>query len=188
MSTKVLLLTPDYLPLKVISWQRAVVMYFNRKVEILETYDEDISSPSTSIKAPAVVVLRKGFSGVKRAVKFSRTNVFTRDGYRCQYCGVEKKPHQLNYDHVVPRQQGGRTVWENIVAACYSCNGRKANRTPEQAGMKLLRRPVRPKTLPLAHPKLNLADIPEAWAAYCKAMGIEHTDEPVGDDVEGMVA
>jgi 5-methylcytosine-specific restriction endonuclease McrA len=181
MSAKVLLLTPDYMPLKVITWQRAVVMYFNRKIDVLETYDEDISSPTVSIKAPAVVVLRKGFVGAKRAVKFSRTNVFARDQYRCGYCGQEKKTSQLNYDHVIPRHQGGKTEWSNIISSCYPCNLKKANRTPEQAGMKLRHPPVRPKYLPVSAPRLNLTEIPEAWAAYCKHVGVEHTDEECVD-------
>ena len=86
---------------------------------------------------------------MKRGVKFSRNNVFARDDFRCQYCGARKSARELNYDHVVPRVQGGKTVWENIVASCYDCNGMKRGRTPEQAGMKLLRAPVKPRSLPM---------------------------------------
>jgi hypothetical protein len=82
------------------------------------------------------------------------------------YCGEPKKMLELNYDHVVPRDQGGRTVWENIVASCYKCNERKRNRTPEQAGMKLLRRPYKPKTLPMVGPRFDPKDIPANWLQY----------------------
>jgi hypothetical protein len=82
------------------------------------------------------------------------------------YCGTPKKMLELNYDHVIPRDQGGRTVWENIVASCYPCNERKRNRTPEQAGMKLLRKPYKPKTLPMVGPRFDPKDIPANWLQY----------------------
>ena len=170
---RVLLLTPAYAPHRVISWERAVVMLWNDKVEVVEEYEEELRSPSRSIKMPAVVRLKKPFWGLKRAVKFSRHNVFTRDGFRCQYCGSPKRMGELNYDHVVPRHLGGRTVWENIVAACYPCNARKGNRTPEQAGMKLLTRPHRPKSLPLSVPRFDPRDIPASWAEYCKSYFVD---------------
>ena len=72
----------------------------------------------------------------------------------------------LNYDHVIPRRLGGGTDWENIVTCCYPCNDHKAGRTPEQAGMKLLKRPIRPKSLPMVNPILPLHDAPDAWRDY----------------------
>ena len=72
----------------------------------------------------------------------------------------------FTYDHVTPRKQGGETKWDNIVAACRSCNDKKGARTPEQAKMKLLRKPFRPKTLPLAQPVLSLRRIPAEWEPY----------------------
>ncbi len=77
--------------------------------------------------------------------------------------------HELNYDHVVPRVQGGKTVWENIVTACsgsHACNAMKGGRTPAQAGMKLLKKPTKPKTLPLTQPLIGLTHVPELWRAY----------------------
>lgn len=171
MSTRTLLLNSWMMPHKIISWQDAITMMFLDKVEVIEAYDEEITSPTTSIRMPAVVRLKKAVGSVKRGVKFSRVNVFTRDGYRCQYCGDKKKPHELNYDHVIPRVHGGKTVWENIVTACYPCNNRKRNRTPEQAGMTLLTRPVKPKTLPLAPVLLDAKKVPEAWSVYCGSLG-----------------
>jgi 5-methylcytosine-specific restriction endonuclease McrA len=166
---RVLVLTPSFVPHKVVSWERAITMYFCRKVEIVDSYDEDLRSPSMTMKMPAVVRLTKTPSGIKRSVKFSRLNVFTRDGFRCQYCGSPKRLGELSYDHVVPRHCGGRTTWENIVSCCYPCNHRKANRTPEQASMRLLRAPVRPKTLPLMPPRFDPRDVPPIWAEWVKA-------------------
>jgi 5-methylcytosine-specific restriction endonuclease McrA len=166
---RVLVLTPSFLPHKVITWERAVVMFFSGKVEIVDSYEEELRSPSITMKMPAVVRLKNTPSAVKRSVKFSRVNVFTRDGFRCQYCGSPKRMAELNYDHVTPRHLGGRTTWENIVSSCYPCNSRKANRTPEQAGMKLRQKPYAPKTLPVAPPRFDPRDVPPVWADYVRS-------------------
>jgi 5-methylcytosine-specific restriction endonuclease McrA len=94
-------------------------------------------------------------------------NVLARDGFRCCYCGQTKSARELNYDHVVPRHQGGRTVWENIVAACFACNSKKANRTPVQAGMKMHFRPHKPQVLPMRTPLiLDKNPIPTQWVPF----------------------
>ena len=167
---RVLLLSQSYVPHKVISWQRAVLLWFANKVEVLESYDEDLRSPSVTLKMPAVIRLLRPVARVRRSIKFSRMNVFARDFYCCQYCGQTKRTNELNYDHVVPRHQGGKTNWENVVSSCYACNSRKRNRTPEQAGMRLLRRPSRPAVLPVKPPQLEPQDIPPAWAEWCREL------------------
>lgn len=89
--------------------------------------------------------------------------------HNCQYCGVKLPMSQLEYEHVVPRVQGGKTVWDNIVMACTDCNSRKAGRTPEQAGMTLLSIPRKPKTLPMHAPFLDADNIPSEWAPFVTA-------------------
>lgn len=170
---RVLVLTQSYVPHKVVSWERAVTMFFSNKVDIVESYDEELRSPSLTMQMPAVVRLRRAVSGMKRSVKFSRVNVFTRDGFRCQYCGTPQRMSGLNYDHVVPRHHGGKTTWDNVVSSCYPCNSRKANRTPEQASMKLLRRPYRPATLPVMGLRFDPRDIPAPWAEWCRAYFVD---------------
>ena len=167
MSTQTLLLTPWMTPHKIVSWKTAITLFFLEKVDVLEEYDEAISSPSVTLRAPAVARLKRPFGGVKRGVKFSRVNLFTRDAFRCQYCGQRKAPRELSYDHVVPRHKGGKTLWENIVAACHPCNSHKGSRTPAEAGMRLLRKPYRPKTLPLSILAIDSRSIPEIWSPYC---------------------
>ena len=156
-------------PHKIISWQRAVVLVVLGKAEILEEYDETLGP--VDFKTPAVVRLTKGHATQKLVVRFSRINVFTRDGFRCQYCGVKKEMRELNYDHVVPRVRGGKTEWENIVTSCYACNDRKGSRTPEEAGMKLLRKPIKPKSLPLTSAfRVDASEIPPIWHPFCQAV------------------
>ena len=171
MTAQTLLLTPWMMPHKIISWQTAVTMSYLGKVDVLEEYDEVIRSPSIAIKAPAVVRLKRSIGGMKRGVKFSRINVFARDEFRRQYCGTRRQAHELNYDHVVPRVQGGKTGWENIVTSCYECNSRKRGRTPDQAGMRLLRSPVKPKALPITTVITVIPRdgkrVPSAWSSYC---------------------
>ena len=169
MNTQTLLLTPWYRPHKVVSWQKAITMLFTGDVEVVDEYLETIRSPSISMRVPAVVRLTRAMRSAKRCVKFSRVNVLARDGHRCQYCGEKKPTGELNYDHVVPRSQGGRTDWDNIVTSCYACNLRKRNRTPEQAGMRLLSLPVRPKTLPLGEAVLDSRSVHPTWQPYVRA-------------------
>ena len=164
---RTLLLSPWMAPHKIISWERAVVLWTLEKIDVLEEYDVEIRSPSVAMRTPAVVRLRKAGSTTKHAVRFSRINVYTRDGFRCQYCGERKEMRDLNYDHVVPRMRGGKTVWENIVTCCYACNDRKGSRTPAEAGMTLRRKPFKPSSLPVT-PVLPMrrVEMPEAWLPY----------------------
>jgi 5-methylcytosine-specific restriction endonuclease McrA len=171
---RTLLLMPWMDPHKVITWERAVVLVVLGKVDVLEEYDEAIRGPSLELRTPAVVRLKKARRATKHVVRFSRVNVYTRDGFRCQYCGEKREMRDLNYDHVVPRVRGGKTVWENIVTSCYACNDRKGSRTPAEAGMKLLRKPFKPNSLPVT-PALRVtrSDMPEVWLPYCSRLGSE---------------
>jgi 5-methylcytosine-specific restriction endonuclease McrA len=170
-------LSQSYEPIKAISWQRAVTLLTLGKVEVLEEYDGFVRSSTIVIKIPAVVRLLRAFRRHKKPVKFSRINIFARDGYRCQYCGVEKKVAELTYDHVIPRYQGGKTVWTNIVTACDKCNLRKGGRTPEQAGMRLLSTPVQPKWMPSMTITVSTRSVPDAWMDYLYWTGELDNDE-----------
>lgn len=161
-----LMLTNDYAPLKVISWQRAIELLTIGKVEVVEEYDQEIRSAYLVIKIPAVVRLLKRFRRVKKPVKFSRVNIYARDNYTCQYCMKRKSVHELTYDHVIPKSQGGKTTWTNIVSACGDCNGKKAGRTPEQARMKLHTKPVQPTDMPAVYIKVSKTSVPDAWRDY----------------------
>ena len=163
---RTLVLTQSYEPLKVISWQRAITLLTLGKVEVIEEYDRDIHSTRLVFKCPAVIRLLNAFKRHKKPVKFSRVNIFARDHYKCQYCGTRGKLADLTYDHVTPTCQGGKTVWKNIVTACYDCNARKRDRTPQQANMKLLCKPVQPRWVPAMTIRINQKHAPDAWASY----------------------
>ena len=157
----VLLLNASYEVIGTISWQRAVTLGFLGKVEVVEIYDAQVKGVNVSIDLPSVVRLRK-YARQERKARFSRTSVYRRDGYECQYCGNGFDGSDLTLDHVNPRSKGGKTDWTNIVAACRPCNARKADRTPEQAKMKLRSQPARPMSVDSALP----AHVHPTWEAY----------------------
>ena len=144
-----LLLNATYEPLRVVPWRKAITLWSQGKVEIVAVYDREIRSVSFSIKLPSVIRLLRRIRVRRRTdyVPFSRANIYARDHYKCQYCGVHFSAADLTFDHVVPVALGGRKDWENIVTCCITCNRRKGGRTPEQAGMHLIRHPRRPEKL-----------------------------------------
>ncbi len=136
----------------------------------LARQEECITTVSRRLKIPRVLVLTAFEKLPAIRVRFSRLNIYARDHDTCQYCGRHRRRSELNLDHVKPRSQGGRTCWENVVCSCIECNLKKGGRTPEQAGMRLKREPIRPRWTPLLRgpvrteayqdwlPFLNLAD------------------------------
>lgn len=109
---------------------------------------EAVQTISLRIRVPRIILLLFFDRLPAKEVKFTRHNVFERDRNTCQYCGHRFDRSELNLDHVVPRQLGGQTQWTNVVCSCVDCNRRKANRTPEQAGMRLIRKPKKPRWRP----------------------------------------
>ncbi|MCB2044994.1 MAG: HNH endonuclease [Novosphingobium sp.] len=130
----------SYYPLSLWPWQTSIKAVFLERVDILATYERQVHSPSLDMKIPSVIALRQ-YVRPSEFPAFTRFNVFLRDRFCCQYCG---SPKQLTFDHVVPRRLGGKTTWENVATACAPCNMRKGGRTPEQAHMPLIVRPIRP--------------------------------------------
>jgi 5-methylcytosine-specific restriction endonuclease McrA len=163
---KTLLLNITYEPLRVISWQKAITLLTLGKVEVVEEYDQEIRSVTFSIKLPAVVRLLRLVKWREGPVKFSRRNIYERDRGECQYCGKDLARHEITYDHVIPKSQGGDTTWENVVTCCLKCNGKKGGRTPKQAGMKLRMRPKRPHWNMSVRLTIGLKQAPKSWRDY----------------------
>lgn len=130
----------SYYPLSLWSWQDAIKAVFLDRVNIIATYDTEVSSPSFSMKLPSVICL-KTYVKPQAYPAFTRFNVFLRDRFACQYCGER---HELTFDHVIPRCKGGQTEWENIVAACAKCNFHKGSKMPAEAKMWPKHKPVMP--------------------------------------------
>jgi 5-methylcytosine-specific restriction endonuclease McrA len=162
-----LVLNRKWRPVNVTTVVRALVLLWNRAARAVEPeeyrlYDWDdwaalgpvegrpcIRTSRQRLRVPEVIGLTNYDRLPGTSVTFSRRNVARRDHYTCQYCGDQPGAGAITIDHVVPRSRGGASCWTNCVAACDACNARKADRTPEQAGMRLRRRPARPEWKPL---------------------------------------
>ncbi len=143
--TKVLLLNSDGRPLNICTWKRALLLLIKGKAryaQAIQNIEDFITVDKTLI--PKVIKLTYNLAVPNTELPFCRENILIRDNYTCQYCGVKLTATELTLDHVYPKSRLGPEIWENMVACCKDCNQRKANRTPREAGMKLLRRPYRP--------------------------------------------
>ena len=126
--------------------------------------DPHVRGVSFRMRVPEVVVLVDFDERPALRVPFSRRNLFLRDEHRCQYCGVRGPTGELSIDHVVPRSRGGTSTWTNCVLACHACNVRKGSRTPNEAGMRLMRRPLRPRWSPYL--SLHLSRGRRSWDRF----------------------
>ena len=165
---RVLVLNRLWQPVNIVGMRRALSLVFRGRASVLHLVDGDqrvfpadawvelstrrppppasaIRTPRLDLIPPRVVLLGEYDRVPRRDIRFSRRNVYLRDAHTCQYCGRRYPEEELNLDHVVPRDRGGVTNWDNIVTACIRCNARKANRLPTQAGMELRRAPQRPR-------------------------------------------
>ncbi|MHA1107641.1 MAG: HNH endonuclease [Alphaproteobacteria bacterium] len=135
----------SYFPLSLWAWQDAVKAVFLDRVNIVSGYDDEVHSPSLSMRLPSVIAL-KSYIPISRRPAFTRFNVFLRDRFSCQYCGDDFPAHDLTFDHLIPRSRGGGTAWTNVVTACSTCNLRKSNRLPKETGMYPRTNPYQPST------------------------------------------
>jgi 5-methylcytosine-specific restriction endonuclease McrA len=193
----VLVLNRFYMAVHVVSVRRAMVLLYRELSEVIHVdeghyhnYDFDawlelsefifaeseqslehgdwLRSVNFSILVPRVIRLTYYDKVPKLTLRFNRRNLFARDQNTCQYCGHSHAVGHLSFDHVLPRSRGGKTTWENVVCCCLKCNGRKGDREPEEAGMQLIRKPIRPRQNPLLTVKL---DNPKygVWKTFLKS-------------------
>jgi 5-methylcytosine-specific restriction endonuclease McrA len=142
--------------------------------------EDVVHTVSFKIRIPRVILLLFFDRLPHKEVKFTRHNIFERDRNCCQYCGKRFDRRELNLDHVIPRDRGGTTTWENIVCACIPCNTRKANRTPAEAGMHLIKKPKRPKWRPFVN--VTIASVAhDSWKHF---LDLAYWNVELGEDVE----
>ena len=166
-----LLLSAAHEPLRIISWQKAVTLFFLGKVDILESHGQVLHSPTHTMHLPAVVKLNRYIRPYPRKVKFSRQNLYYRDNYTCQYCNRHFPTSQLTYDHVIPRSKGGKTSWTNVVTACVRCNLKKGNKLLHQLNLNLLKEPSEPNWLPVFTAHIQPDSAPPVWRNYLQTAG-----------------
>ena len=184
LNTKVLVLNRSYLPIHITVVRRALSLLYQGIAHAVDeqyrTFDfaswadlaaeEDrIGLVDRAIRVPRVILLQ-GYDRIpRRYVRFSRFNIYARDGNRCQYCGRQFPRTELNLDHVVPRSRGGMSAWENVVCSCHRCNRLKGGRTPAEAGMRLVRQPRRPQWTPFMTETFSLRRYKE-WKPFLSAV------------------
>lgn len=177
---QVLVLNRHYQPVNVTNVRRAFIMLY---LDLARAVDKDYSvfdfdawarlaprgetlrSVSREFRVPRVIVLQTYDRMPIGQIRFSRGNVFVRDSYTCQYCQRTLRPTDLNLDHVLPKSRGGGTSWENVVTSCIPCNLKKGRRTPEEANMRLAKKPERPRFSALVRQPFNSPRITE-WQPY----------------------
>lgn len=190
-SRRVLVLNRNWQAVNIVGVRRAFTLLWQDHARVINTFDSQFPVLSTAewlefselaasrnlpyaewvrtirrgILLPKVLILNEFDRLPVSEIKFNRQNVFERDNYTCQYTGRVFKAKDLTLDHVIPRERGGRTSWENIVTCCREINARKANRLPHEAGLRLIRKPARPKWRPFAAIAAG-SDIDGSWAQF----------------------
>ena len=167
----VLLLNQNYEPLNVCPARRALVLLDKGKAELLENGVGYIYTSTRKLELPSVVRLMYFVRRPLPLRRLTRRELFQRDRFQCQYCGI--KTRDLTLDHVLPRVRGGKHTWDNVVAACKACNHRKASHTPTEAGMALNTKPSPPSTSPY-YPVLPYLDQRREWRKFVPANLLEN--------------
>jgi 5-methylcytosine-specific restriction endonuclease McrA len=191
LSSSVLVLNRFYMAVHVVNVRRAVGLLFRELAEVIhfeegqyanynfeswreisalrasykQQHEDWIRAINFELQAPRVIRLLFYDRVPRQTLRFNRRNLFARDGNHCQYCGKTFPTSELSLDHVVPRSRGGDTTWENVVCSCVACNVRKGGRTPQEAHIKLIRPPVKPKRSPLLSVKLDNPKY-ESWKTF----------------------
>ncbi len=196
LETNVLVLNRFYMAVRVINVRRAFTLLYRNCAEVIEneygqyaSYDFDswcelsqltclekhegedyIQTANSELRVPRILRLTRFDRMPAQTLRFSRKNLFARDDHTCQYCGKSEPVHKLSLDHVIPRSYGGPTTWENIVCCCLRCNNRKGGRTPQEARMKLLTKPQKPRLNPVM---VQSAEDPryECWKTFLPVAG-----------------
>ena len=188
-----LVLNKLYIPLHIISWKRSVSLLYQGIAKSLdqdmipyeyndwieycnlpgfdETYYKYVHSSTVSIAIPDILVLKNYDRLPRRDTKYTRENLFHRDSYKCAYCGKKFKKGELTVDHILPRSKGGKNDWKNTITSCKPCNNIKADRTPEQARMKLLYMPREPKWADSFSKTRSNPSIRPNWIKFLDAIG-----------------
>ncbi len=164
LKNKVLVLNQSYEPISICSVKKAILLLFLTKAELIAKRDGIVlNSVHSKVPLPSIIRLSRYINIPHKKIDLSRKNILRRDGFKCQYCGTTSG--NLTVDHIIPKSRGGTDSWDNLVTACISCNNKKGNRTPEEAGMKLLAKPRKPNHIIFIKSFIGSA-IDNEWKPY----------------------
>jgi len=157
----------SYYPLSLCSWQVAIKAVFLKRVSVIENYEKEVHSPSTTFKLPSVIALKDYVTSLRKPA-FTRFNVFLRDNFTCQYCQNKFSANELTFDHLIPKCLNGKTVWTNVVSACTACNLKKGRKLITQGEMSLVKPPFKPSATQLQNNGRNFPPnyLHKSWRDY----------------------
>ena len=163
---RTLVLNAGYEPILMVSWKRALCLVLSEKAEIVAEYDRTVRSVSLRFQLPSVVRLHRYVRSIRRfgLVPCSRKNVFIRDKYKCQYCGVQCNQKTATIDHVIPKSKGGKTSWDNVVCCCDQCNRKKGSHFLHETNYTLNKKPRQPTWKELR--EKSDSKIEKAWLPF----------------------
>ncbi len=162
LNSHVLVLNQSFQPMSITNARKAIILIFLGKAEIVEKDGEFIHSVNDRFPLPSIVRLTRYIHVPQKRVMLTRKNIIKRDNHQCQYCG--SRTAALTIDHVIPRVRCGKDTWENLVCACVKCNNKKGNRTPEDVGLKLLKKPKKPNHIFFI--RYSVGTIDTRWKPY----------------------
>lgn len=193
-----LLLNKLYIPIHIIDWKRSINLLYAKEARSLDqdllpynfedwvtlcnmpdfddTYYHYVNSVSLKVAVPDILVLHDYKLVPRRDIKFTRENVFHRDDSKCAYCGKKFKRDELTIDHIIPKSKGGDNSWRNTISSCKICNNKKADRTPKEAGMKLLFHPTEPKWTDALSKAAARPNLRPNWLTFMKSIGVNEDD------------
>lgn len=155
-------------PIGTCTWKRAMKMLYEERASVLvEDPRMKVRSMDFDIGMPRVIVVKNFVvKRMRKSIPCSRSNVYIRDNGECQYCGIHLSTYEYTLDHVLPRAQGGTSTWTNLVLACHECNHEKDGHTPAQAGMRLRKQPIEPKSNEQKFFRLRIDKLRPEWKPW----------------------
>lgn len=163
---KALKLDISYKPVAIIDSRQALVLCLTGRAVSIENHSKTISSPTKTFFLPSVIVINRHVKHINYSKHCTKRNILWRDSWTCQYCGSKGTKNTLTLDHIIPKSKGGPKTWENLVAACKTCNQRKGSRSLAEANMKLIS-PIKPPAQ-LSFKSIKPSDIISSWGVYLK--------------------
>ncbi len=173
-----LVVSNGMMAVRIISWQKAIKLYYNEKVRIQHWYtDKVIRTPNGTHPMPCVVSEIGSKSNTKRVVRLTKHNLYLRDKGKCQYCDKRMTKDEATIDHVIPRSKGGKHTWDNVVLCCLGCNQYKGDDLLENAGVRLKKKPYAPTVSPTRWGIID--NVPDEWTYYIPELKQPTLDEGV---------
>ena len=164
-----LILNASYEPIRIINWQKALLLWLQERVDVLDFHGFYAHSTSKSFQLPSILKLKKYINlRHHHGVRLTRQNAFIRDNFQCQYCLKTLPKKDLTIDHIIPLSKGGGNTWENVTTACHPCNNSKGSKSLAEFKKSPKNKPYQPEWLPNTDLRFKSVTTPETWKPYLR--------------------